>query len=103
MDVCPDVVVYSKLPRGFLIPTPVGDYNPDWAIAFTSGSVKHLYFVAETKGSQPSMKFREIEAKKIECARKFFAENGRRINEDQVVYDVVEDFSRLMAVVSKVA
>ena len=103
LDVCPDVVVYSKLPRGFLIPTPVGDYNPDWAIAFTSGSVKHLYFVAETKGSQPSMKFREIEAKKIECARKFFAEIGRRINEDQVVYDVVEDFSRLMAVVSKVA
>ena len=103
LDVCPDVVVYSKLPREFLIPTPVGDYNPDWAIAFTSGSVKHLYFVAETKGSQPSMKFREIEAKKIECARKFFAEIGRRINEDQVVYDVVEDFSRLMAVVSKVA
>ncbi|MDA9989493.1 DEAD/DEAH box helicase family protein [Paracoccaceae bacterium] len=103
LDTSPDVVVYSKLPRGFLIPTPVGDYNPDWAIAFTSGSVKHLYFVAETKSSQPSMKFRELEAKKIECARKFFAEVGRRINEDQVVYDVVEDFSRLMAVVSKVA
>lgn len=103
LDTSPDVVVYSKLPRGFLIPTPVGDYNPDWAIAFTSGSVKHLYFVAETKSSQPSMKFRELEAKKIECARKFFAEVGRRINEDQVMYDVVEDFSRLMAVVSKVA
>lgn len=102
LDTSSEVVVYSKLPRGFLIPTPVGDYNPDWAIAFTAGSVKHIYFVAETKGSQPSMKFRELETKKIECARKFFAEIGRRINDNQVVYDVVEDFSRLMAVVSKV-
>jgi hypothetical protein len=53
------VVVYAKLPRGFLIPTPVGDYNPDWAIAFKEGAVKHIYFVAETKGSMSSMELRE--------------------------------------------
>jgi type III restriction enzyme len=46
-----EVVVYAKLPRGFLIPTPVGDYNPDWAVSFKEGTVKHVYFVAETKGS----------------------------------------------------
>ena len=53
-----DVVVYAKLPKGFLIPTPVGDYNPDWAIAFKEGSVKHVYFVAETKGSMNHTGFR---------------------------------------------
>ena len=55
------IVAYSKLPRGFLIPTPVGDYNPDWAISFTRGTVKHIYFMAETKGSMSSMKLSEIE------------------------------------------
>ena len=54
-----EVVVYAKLPRGFLIPTPVGDYNPDWAISFKEGSVKHIYFVAETKGTMSSLKLRE--------------------------------------------
>jgi type III restriction enzyme len=67
-----EVVVYAKLPRGFLIPTPVGDYNPDWAISFKEGAVKHIYFVAETKGSMSSMDLREIEKTKIKCARKFF-------------------------------
>ena len=56
LDTSTEVVVYAKLPRGFLIPTPVGDYNPDWAIAFKDGTeVKHVYFVAETKGSMSSM------------------------------------------------
>ena len=71
------MVVYAKLPRGFLIPTPVGNYNPDWAIAFKEGTVKHIYFVAETKGSMSSMELREIEKTKIECARKFFDEMNR--------------------------
>ena len=101
LDSSSDVVVYSKLPRGFQIPTPVGDYNPDWAIAFTEGKVKHIYFVAETKGSQPSMKFRELEKEKIKCARKFFEELGRKINDNEVRYDVVEDYSRLMSIVGK--
>ena len=65
LDTCEDVVVYAKLPRGFLIPTPVGDYNPDWAISFKEGSVNHIYFVAETKGSMSTMNLRSLEQKKI--------------------------------------
>ena len=89
LDSSAEVVVYAKLPRGFLIPTPVGDYNPDWAIAFKEGSVKHIYFVAETKGSMSSMELRPIERIKIECARKFFAEFNRKIGSERVKYDVV--------------
>lgn len=55
LDTSAEVVVYAKLPKGFFIPTPVGNYNPDWAIAFHEGTVKHIYFIAETKGSMSSM------------------------------------------------
>ena len=71
LDTSVDVVVYAKLPRGFLIPTPVGDYNSDWAISLVEGSVKHIYFVAETKGTMSSMQLRPDEKTKIDCARKF--------------------------------
>ncbi|MEC9268732.1 MAG: DEAD/DEAH box helicase family protein [Pseudomonadota bacterium] len=100
LDTSHEVVVYAKLPRGFLIPTPVGDYNPDWAISFTRGSVKHIYFVAETKGSLSTMKLREIERTKIECARKFFAELGAKSESDHVRYDVVTDYAKLMDIVA---
>ena len=99
LDTSSEVVVYAKLPRGFLIPTPVGDYNPDWAISFTEGTVKHIYFVAETKGSMSSMQLREIEKTKIDCARKFFDEINIKITDNKVKYDVVDSFSRLMDVV----
>ena len=99
LDTCKDVVVYAKLPRGFLIPTPVGDYNPDWAISFKEGSVKHVYFVAETKGSMSSMDLRPIEATKIECARKFFAEINKKFAPENVKYDVVNSFGKLMEIV----
>ena len=99
LDTSSDVVVYAKLPRGFLIPTPVGDYNPDWAISFKEGKVKHIYFVAETKGSMSSMDLREIEKTKIKCARKFFDEMNRRYAPDNVKYDVVDSFGKLMEVV----
>lgn len=99
LDASKEVVVYAKLPRGFLIPTPVGDYNPDWAISFKEGSVKHIYFVAETKGSISSMDLREIEKTKIKCARKFFDEMNRRFSPENVKYDVVDSFGKLMAVV----
>ena len=102
LDVSAEVVVYAKLPRGFLIPTPVGDYNPDWAISFKEGGVKHIYFVAETKGSMSSMKLREIENTKIACARKFFDEIGKRIVEDRVKYDVVTSYEKLMDIVGRV-
>lgn len=101
LDTSTEVVVYSKLPRGFLIPTPVGDYNPDWAIAFKEGDIKHLYFVAETKSDQPSMKMRELEQTKIKCARKFFDKIGRMINEDRVRYDVVTSYADLIALVKQ--
>lgn len=95
LDTSAEVVVYAKLPRGFFIPTPVGNYNPDWAIAFNEGAVKHVYFIAETKGSMSSMELREIEKSKIECARKFFT----RITSDQVKYDVVDSYGKLMELV----
>ena len=95
LDTGTDIEVYSKLPKSFSIPTPVGSYNPDWAIAFKQGSVKHIYFIAETKGSMSSMELREIEKSKIECARKFFT----KITSDQVKYDVVTSYSKLMELV----
>ena len=96
LDASTEVVVYAKLPRGFFIPTPVGNYNPDWAIAFQEGKVKHVYFVAETKGSMSSMDLRKIEESKIECARKFFA----KITSDQVKYEVVDGYGKLMELVA---
>lgn len=95
LDTGTEVVVYAKLPRAFFIPTPVGDYNPDWAIAFQEGAVKHVYFIAETKGSLSSMDLRKIEECKIDCARKFFA----KITSDQVKYDVVDSYGKLMELV----
>ncbi len=99
LDTCTDVVVYAKLPRGFLIPTPVGDYNPDWAISFKEGAVKHVYFVAETKGSMSSMVLNEIEKTKIRCARKFFDEINKEYAPENVKYDVVNSFGKLMELV----
>jgi len=95
LDASAEVVVYAKLPKSFQIPTPVGNYSPDWAIAFRSGRVKHVYFVAETKGSLSSMDLRKIEEAKINCARKFFG----KITTDQVKYDVVNSYGKLMELV----
>jgi type III restriction enzyme len=99
LDTSREVVVYAKLPRGFLIPTPVGDYNPDWAISFKEGAVKHVYFVAETKGNMSSMELREIEKTKIKCARKFFDDINEKFALEQVKYDVVDSFGKLMEMV----
>jgi len=99
LDTCTEVVVYAKLPRGFLIPTPVGDYNPDWAVSFKEGTVKHVYFVAETKGSMSSMVLNEIEKTKIKCARKFFDEINLKYASENVKYDVVNSFGKLMELV----
>jgi type III restriction enzyme len=99
LDTSTNVVVYAKLPKGFLIPTPVGDYNPDWAISFKEGTVKHIYFIAETKGAMSTMEIREIELAKIKCARKFFAEISQKIDPERVKYDVVNNYGKLMEVV----
>lgn len=92
LDTNVDVAVYVKLPDGFYISTPVGHYNPDWAIAFYEGKVKHIYFVAETKGSMSSMQLRLIEESKIHCAREHF----KAISSGNVVYDVVDSYKSLL-------
>lgn len=92
-----EVVVYAKLPNGFKIPTPVGDYNPDWAITFKEGDVKHIYFVAETKGTTSTMEFRDVEKAKIECARRFF--NSINPDDDSIAYSVVSNYQELLDIV----
>ena len=93
-----DVVVYTKLPNGFYINTPMGKYNPDWAVAFREGSVKHVYFVAETKGNDMEVsQLRGSEDAKIECARRHFA----TISTGEVVYSVVKTYQDLYNVVTK--
>jgi type III restriction enzyme len=92
VDTSKEVAVYVKLPKGFFISTPVGKYNPDWAIAFHAGQVKHIYFVAETKGSMSTMQLREIEKAKIHCAREHF----KAIGTESVVYDVVDSYAALL-------
>lgn len=97
LDTNTNVAVYVKLPDGFYISTPVGHYNPDWAIAFYEGTVKHIYFVAETKGSMNSMQLRLIEESKIHCAREHF----KAISSGEVVYDVVDSYKTLLEKVMK--
>ena len=90
-----EVEVYVKLPKGFYISTPVGRYNPDWAIAFFEGKVKHVYFVAETKGDMSSMELREIEKARAHCAREHF----RAISGENIKFDVVDSYERLWELV----
>lgn len=92
MDKADEVVVYAKLPTSFYIPTPVGNYSPDWAIAFKEGTVKHIYFVAETKGSLDSLQLRGVEKAKIDCAKKLFNE----VSTSKVRYEHVNSYEALL-------
>jgi type III restriction enzyme len=95
VDAADEVAVYAKLPRGpkgFQIPTPVGNYSPDWAIAFKKGAVKHIFFVAETKGTMDSLQLRPIEQAKIRCAKKLFNE----ISTVDVKYHDVDSYQTLL-------
>ena len=92
-----DVCVYAKLPRTFKIPTPVGDYSPDWAIAFYEGKVKYIYFIAETKGCMESLQLKKIEDAKIQCAKKLFS----KLNGGMVHYDVADTYQHLMDIMSR--
>ena len=92
-----EVIVYAKLPSGFKIPTPVGDYNPDWAISFKEGEVKHVYFVAETKGTTSTMEIRGVEQAKIECAKRFF--NSINPDDPSIAYGVVSNYSELLDII----
>ena len=97
LDAADEVCVYAKLPRGFHIPTPVGNYSPDWAIAFNEGSVKHIYFIAETKGTMDSLNLRPIEQAKISCAKKLFNE----ISTSNVKYHDVDSYQSLLTIMNK--
>ena len=90
-----EVVVYAKLPKSFYITTPVANYSPDWAIVFDKDKVRHIYFVAETKGSDSKMELREIEKLKIHCAEKHFKE----ISGTEVSFSTISTYDKLMEVV----
>ena len=92
-----DIFMLANLHGSFFISTPVGKYNPDLAIAFHEGTVKHIYFIAETKGTTllDRNELRGVEDLKIQCAKAHFA----AISNDSVVYDVVDSYDKLMQVV----
>ena len=98
LDGASEVCVYAKLPRSFQIPTPVGNYAPDWAIAFNKGTVKHIFFIAETKGSLDSMELRGVEKAKIACARKLFND----VSTSNVRYNAVSSYEQLLDLVQGV-
>ena len=92
LDIADEVCVYAKLPKGFHIPTPVGNYSPDWAIAFYEGKVKHIFFIAETKGTMDSLQLKPIEQAKISCAKKLFNE----MSTSKVKYHDVDSYQNLL-------
>ncbi len=96
LDAAQEVCVYAKLPKGFHIPTPVGNYSPDWAIAFYEGMVKHIFFIAETKGTMDSLNLRPIEQAKISCAKKLFNE----ISTTDVKYHDVDSYQSLLSIMN---
>ncbi len=97
LDVHGEVSVFAKLPKGFFIATPVGKYNPDWAIVFEKEQVKHIYFIAETKGKMQSMQLRGIEKAKAECAEKHFD----LISDGAVRYGIVDTYEHLIEIVGR--
>ena len=98
MDLAEEVCVYAKLPKGFSIPTPVGNYSPDWAIAFNKGAVKHIFFIAETKGTMETLNLKLIEKAKIDCARKLFG----NLSTAGVVYETVDSYQHLLDVMERI-
>ena len=98
MDLAEEVCVYAKLPKGFSIPTPVGNYSPDWAIAFHKGTVKHIFFIAETKGTLESLNIKPIEKAKIDCATRLFAS----ISDNNVVYSHVDSYQHLIDIMDSI-
>ena len=95
LDAAEEVHMYAKLPKGFYIPTPVGHYSPDWAVVFYEGKVKHIYFIAETKGSMSSMQLRPIEQAKIDSAKLLF----EKLSNGMIKYAHVTNYQELMNLV----
>ena len=94
LDVHKNVEMYVKLPGGFFINTPVGKYNPDWAIVLNEVNQKHIYFIAETKGTSDNitLNLKGVENAKIESARQHF----KVISNNEVTYDVVDSYEKLI-------
>ena len=97
LELANEVSVYAKLPSGFFISTPMGRYTPDWAIAFYEGTVKHIYFIAETKGSLSTLQLRKMEDMKIESAKVLF--NG--LLKDKVTFGTVDSYKSLLDIINK--
>jgi len=95
LDNCNEVIVYAKLPKSFYISTPVANYSPDWAIVFDKDKVRHIYFVAETKGSDSDLELREIEKLKLHCATEHFKE----ISGNEIKFEKVSSYNKLMEIV----
>lgn len=95
LDGASEVCVYAKLPRSFQIPTPVGNYAPDWAIAFNAGAAKHIFFIAETKGSLDSMELRGVEKAKIACARKLFND----VSTSDIRFGAISNYDELLNII----
>lgn len=94
LDIQNDVEMYVKLPGGFYINTPVGKYNPDWAVVLNEPDQKHVYFIAETKGVSDSIQLtlKGVENAKIESARQHF----KVISNNEIKYDVVDSYEKMM-------
>jgi type III restriction enzyme len=92
-----DVRAYVKLPDWFQVPTPLGSYNPDWAVVIDDAGTDRLYFVVETKGSLLTDALREAEQKKIECGKAHFAALA---NDGGVEYVVAKDLPEMLALVA---
>lgn len=94
LDSSSEVSVYAKLPKSFYIPTPVGKYSPDWAIVFYDNGIKHIYFIAETKGSMDSLQLRRVEEYKIRCAKELF----KKLEKDRLRYAKVDSYMELISI-----
>ena len=92
------VKVYAKLPGWFAVPTPLGNYNPDWAVLIDSDEGERLYFVVETKGSPFIGDLRITEGAKIECGKAHF--NALRVGESPARYEVATSVDELLATIS---
>lgn len=97
IDVAEDIIVYAKLPKVFYIPTPVGNYSPDWAMSFKEGEIKHIYFIVETKGSLSSLQIRPIEQAKIDFAKKLFDS----LSNEKLKYGKIDSFEHLIDLIKK--
>lgn len=93
------IKLYAKLPGWFKVPTPLGTYNPDWAVLVEEDGSQHLYFVVETKSSLFTDDLRDKESAKIECGKAHF--KALAVGENPARYVVARSVGDLMVEVAK--